>query len=63
MLRAHKIPNEILYVSVASQEEYDRYKEVLDASLYGDLVIGVKGLIQQRQYIVEQCPEVIISCL
>ena len=53
MLRAYDIPKEIIYVYVASQEEYDRYKEVLDASLYGDLVIGVRGLIQQRQYIME----------
>ena len=42
MLRAHKIPKEVIYVYVASQE-YDKYKEVLDASLYGELVIGVNG--------------------
>ena len=54
MLRAHNVPKEIIYVYVASQEEYDMYKEVLDATLYGELAIGVKGLIQQRQYIMEQ---------
>ena len=30
---------------------------MLDASLYGDLVIGVKRPTQQRQYIMEQWPE------
>ena len=40
-----------IYIYVVSQEEYDRYKEVLDAKFYCKLVIGVKGLIQQRQYI------------
>ena len=30
---------------------------MLDASLYGELVIGAKGLIQQRLYIMEQWPE------
>ena len=30
---------------------------MLDAELYGKLVIGVKGLIQKRQYIMEQWPE------
>ena len=54
MLRAHNMPKENVYVYVASQEEYDGYKEVLGANLYGKLVIGVQGLIQQRQYIMEQ---------
>ena len=30
---------------------------MLEASLYGELVIGVKGLTQQRQYVMEQWPE------
>ena len=29
----------------------------MDAKLYGKLVIGVKGLIQQRQDIMDQWPE------
>ena len=57
MLRAHNIPKGNLYVYVASQEECDRHKETLDANLFGKLVIRVKGLIQQRQYIMEQRPE------
>ena len=35
-VRAHNIAEERIYVHVASQEEYDRYKDVLDASLYGE---------------------------
>ena len=34
-----------------------RYKEALGAKLYGKWVVGVKGPIQQRQYIMEQSPE------
>ena len=54
MLKAHNIPKRNIYVFVASQEEYYRYTEVLDAKLFGKLVIRVKGLMQQRQYIMEQ---------
>ena len=51
MLRAHNIAKDNIYVYVASQEECDKYKEVSDASLYSEVVIGVQGLTQQRQYI------------
>lgn len=57
MLKDNKIPKRNIYVYVASQEEYDSYKAALSPAFYNNLVVGVKGLIQQRQFITEQWPE------
>jgi hypothetical protein len=56
-LQKMKIPKEKVYVYVANKEEYDLYKPTLDKSLYHKLVIGKKGLVPQRQFIMEQWPE------
>jgi hypothetical protein len=56
MLKINKISKDKIYVYVASQEEYEEYKKVLDLSSYNKLVIGVKGLVPQRQFIMEQWP-------
>jgi len=57
MLHDNKIPASKIYVYVANQEEYEEYKKVLDTKLYGKLVVGKKGLVPQRQFIMEQWPE------
>lgn len=57
MLKTNHIPAKKIYVYVANQEEYDEYAKVLNPKLYGKLVLGVKGLVQQRQFISEQCGE------
>ena len=54
MLKTNHIPVKKIYVYVANKEEYDEYAKVLDPKLYGKLVLGVKGLVQQRQFISEQ---------
>jgi len=63
-LHKHKIDHNKIYVYVANKEDYDIYKEVLDKSestlghkLYKKLVIGKKGLVPQRQFIMEQWPQ------
>lgn len=56
-LHKHKIDHNKIYVYVASKEDYDIYKETLDSSLYKKLVIGKKGLVPQRQFIMEQWPQ------
>jgi len=38
-------------VFVANKEEYDEYERVLDKSLYNSIVLGVKGLVKQRDFI------------
>ena len=46
----------ILYVCL-NKEEYNEYNSVLDKSLYNKLIIGKKGLVQQRQFIINQWPQ------
>lgn len=55
-LHKHKIDPNKIYVYVANKEDYDIYKETLDIKLYNKLVIGKKGLVPQRQFIMEQWP-------
>ncbi len=55
-LHKHNINPSHIYVYVANKEDYDLYKSTLDHKLYNKLVIGKKGLVQQRQFIMEQWP-------
>lgn len=57
MLKANKIEANKIYVYVANKEEYEEYKNILDSTLYGKLVIGKKGRVSQRQFIMEEWPE------
>lgn len=57
MLKNNKIPSKNIYVYVANQEEYDEYIKVLDNKKYNKLIVGIKGLVPQRQFIMEQWPE------
>ena len=54
MLKKNKIDSKKIYVYVANKDEYDEYLRVLDPKLYNKLVIGIKGLVPQRQFIMEQ---------
>lgn len=55
-LHKHKIDPTLIYVYVANKEDYDLYDSTLNKSLYNKLVIGKKGLVPQRQFIMEQWP-------
>lgn len=55
-LNANNIDPKIIYVYVANEEEYDIYKTTLNDSFYNKLIIGEKGLVQQRQFISNQWP-------
>jgi hypothetical protein len=56
-LKDNHIPAKKIFVYVANQEEYDEYIKILDKSKYNKLVVGIKGLVPQRQFIMEQFPE------
>jgi hypothetical protein len=56
-LKKHKIPASKIHVYVANQEEYDEYEKILDKTLFNTLVIGKKGLVQQRRFIMSHWPE------
>jgi len=56
-LHKHNINPSCIYVYVANKEDYDIYKETLDSKLYNKLIIGKKGLVPQRQFIMDHWPQ------
>lgn len=56
MLKTNGIPFTKIYVYVANKEEYDEYLSIVDKTLYNKLVVGKKGLVPQRQFIMSQWP-------
>ena len=50
-LKNNGIDKRLIDVFVAA-EEYDEYLKVLDPDLYSNLIVGEKGLVQQRNYII-----------
>jgi hypothetical protein len=56
LLHNYKIPKEQITLFVASKQEYASYVAQVPASLYGSIVIGVPGLVQQRTFIMNYYP-------
>jgi len=54
MLDKNKINPKKIYVYVANKEEYNIYETILNKNLYNKIVIGKKGLVPQRQFIMEE---------
>jgi hypothetical protein len=52
----YNIPRNRIFVFVANEEEEKIYKETLDKKNYGHLVVGVKGLRNQRNFISRYFP-------
>jgi hypothetical protein len=50
-LRRHNIDTNLIHVFVANQEQYDEYNEIIDKSFYNKIIIGVIGLVHQREFI------------
>lgn len=57
MLKNNKINASKIYIYVANDDEYKEYLRILDPKLYHKLVVGIKGLVPQRQFIMEQWKE------
>jgi hypothetical protein len=57
MLHDNKIDASRIYVYVANQEDYYIYLKTLNRDFYHKLVIGEKGLVPQRQFIMNQWAE------
>jgi hypothetical protein len=57
MLYNNHISKNKIYVYVANKTEYDIYLNTLNQNYYHKLIIGVKGLVQQREFIMNQWPE------
>jgi len=50
-LKKGKVNKDKIYVFVANKTEEKLYREKMDKDMYGRIVVGKKGLVQQRRYI------------
>jgi hypothetical protein len=57
MLHLNHIDKSKIYVYVADKEEYDIYFDTLDPRYYNKIIIGIKGLVQQREFIMKKWPQ------
>jgi hypothetical protein len=55
VLQEHGIPTSKIYVFVANEEQKELYEEV--RGLVGDIIVGVKGLAEVRNFITDYFPE------
>jgi hypothetical protein len=51
ILHQHSIPSKNIHIFVSDQDQYQLYKHNIPETLYGKLIIGVKGLKNQRNFI------------
>lgn len=57
MLKENKIERKLINVFVANKSEYEIYKKILNKNTYNKLIIGKKGLVQQREFIQKHYPK------
>jgi hypothetical protein len=50
-------PASLIYLFVASEEEAEEYRRLVPNHLYGQIVVGVPGLMAQRNYIIDYFDE------
>jgi len=51
------VPSSKIHIFLANEEEREKYEKAVPKDLYGKLVVGVKGITQQRKFIVKYFPE------
>jgi cellulose synthase/poly-beta-1,6-N-acetylglucosamine synthase-like glycosyltransferase len=56
-LKKMNIPASKIHVYVANKEEHEEYERILDKKSYNKLVVGIKGLVPQRKFIMDQWPD------
>jgi hypothetical protein len=56
-LKNNSIDPKKIYIYVANKNEYDIYSQTLDENTYNKIIIGKKGLVQQREFIMKQWPQ------
>jgi hypothetical protein len=57
MLKNNNIDKKRINVFVANKTELDVYKKILEKNTYNKLIVGKKGLIQQREFIQKYYPK------
>ena len=56
-LRQANYPSELIYLFVASDDEKRLYENIVPAHLYYNIIVGVLGLANQRNFITDYFPE------
>ena len=56
-LKRSKVNKNKIHVFVANKTEEKLYRKKLDPNTYGKIVVGKKGLVQQRRFISQYFPE------
>jgi len=56
-LREGGVPASKIHIFVANDEEYKNYEKVVPKELYNKIVVGEKGITNQRKFIVRYFPE------
>lgn len=51
------IPPRKIYIFVANKQQYNLYNNLVPKNLYNELIIGKKGIIEQRKFISSWFPE------
>jgi hypothetical protein len=51
------VPASKIHIFVANKEERDAYEKTVPKELYGKLVVGLKGITEQRGFIIDYFPE------
>jgi len=57
MLKTGGVPASKIVIFVANEEEHADYLESVPKDLYGKIVVGVKGITNQRKFIINYFPE------
>ena len=57
MLKKQGVPKGKINIFVANKEEEKKYKEIIPTDMYNKIIVGVKGLLPQLQYIKKYYPE------
>lgn len=50
-LQVSNYPVDRIHIFVANEEEFQDYKRLVSEDLYGEIIVGVKGLMEQRNFI------------
>lgn len=56
-LQKGDVSAKLIYIFVASKEEEKLYNDTIPKNMYNKIVIGVKGINEQRKYIMKYFPE------
>ena len=56
-LKAGGVAASKIHIFVANEEERELYEKAVPKELYGKIVVGVKGITNQRKFIVKYFPE------